>query len=218
LVKLADEYGIDIPLDLERIFIIEELLEITFDDEDEESVEPLIPSPGFQESVPLPKQYSITYLEIMIRDPLWVYAFWEIKAHDKEICEGAADFGGYYLRVKNLEEDAGEHSFTVPVELTDTAWYLGFPPPVLGIRGGRFLVELCAIRGNGDYILCSSRPFTMPKLLSSAGGDAGAGGNSGKPQEKVPALAQLSGADEFPVIRNADRQSRSKRCGSSRVA
>ena len=58
LVKLADGLGIDIPSGLERIFIIEELLEFAFTNEPPREEEPES-RPDFLEAAALPKQYNI---------------------------------------------------------------------------------------------------------------------------------------------------------------
>jgi hypothetical protein len=228
LVKLADSFGIDIPSGLERIFIIEELLDLAFGDE-------LVPEddlanrPDFIEAAVLPKQYNISYIEVMIRDPLWAFVFWEVKGHDRERHEKAPDFAGYCLRVIPLTISAGaasgghrrassgkaaaldrDNSFTVPVGVNDTAWYLGFPP-----AEGRYIVELCALREETETALTVSRPFKMPRLLEPPARCL--------PDENLPEdiqevyqnpLACLSGARDFAVIRSADRRSRSKENGA----
>ncbi|MDR2259311.1 MAG: DUF4912 domain-containing protein [Treponema sp.] len=211
LAKLADRYGLDIPPGLERIFIIEELLDMALGDGPEEDEEPAVFT-EFPEAAALPKQYNITFLEVLIRDPLWAFVFWEIKSHDKELYEKAPDFGGYYLKVIPLDsgtEGPRENSFTVSVGIHDTAWYLGFPP-----AEGRYRVDLCVLRGNDEIVLAVSRPFMLPRLLNMPlkSGEQNPG-NLG--QVYLNPLARLSGAGEFPVIRNADRLSRTMRHSGS---
>lgn len=196
LLKLADSYGIDIPPGLDRTIIIEELLETTNENElgtDKKSSPPLVEKKQAT-SVPLPKQYNITFIEVLIRDPLWAFAFWEINAHDKEAYEGEPEFGGYYLKVSPAAPDSPDSSFTVSVEPGDTAWYLGFPP-----SGGTFRVEICVLRGGNSAVLAVSRPFRLPKLLASSAEEDASPGNP---------LIQLSGVNEFAVLRNTDRSSR----------
>ncbi|MDR0584614.1 MAG: DUF4912 domain-containing protein [Treponema sp.] len=218
LVKLADSFAIDIPYGLERIFIIEELLALSSGDEfvSEDDMED---SPDFTEAADLPRRYNISYMEVMIRDPLWAFVFWEVKEHDKELHEKTPDFGGYRLKVIPLTADDGrasrpkrasmtdrENFFTVPVGVDDAAWYLGFPP-----AEGRYMVELCALQGEKEIALIFSRPFKMPRLLEPSSRKVGL------PEDlqdiyRNP-LACLSGARDFALIRNADRQSRDKRKG-----
>jgi hypothetical protein len=196
LTALAETRGIDIPPALERVFIIEELLDSVPDDESRTAeAAPPLGKADYLESVPLPKHYNITYLDVLIRDPLWVFAFWEINARDKELYEGAPDFGGYLLKVcpRDLPGTGpGENSFTVPVGAADTAWYLGFPP-----GEGWFKVELCVLRGGVPAVLAVSRPFRVPALLDPSGRAEG-----------WNRFSILSGLDELPVLRNMDRLSR----------
>jgi hypothetical protein len=212
LTVLADSMGIDIPPGLDRLFVIEELLETEDDDEDESENTEQVPlkEAGYLDPVPLPKQYNITYIKVLIRDPLWVFAFWEIKSHDREFYEKSLDFEGYYLKVSPVGRELpglsppppekAVLSFTVPVGPDDTAWYLGFPPNDSGHEAageGWFRVELCARWGTGQEVLAVSKPFRLPSLLAPADMKAA----------RSP-LADLSAMDEFPVLRNGDRRSR----------
>ena len=210
LAVLADNEGIEIPPGLERNFIIEALIEAGDDESEAEEQEPLDDA-DFLEPVQLPHQYNITYIDVLIRDPLWVFAFWEIKEHDREIHEKAPDFGGYLLRVTSLDSPsrngyaAGEDpSFTVPVGTDDTAWYLGFSPTPVDFNGAGpaakscFQVELCVLRDTVTGVLAVSRPFRLPSLLAASG-------TAPNP------LSRLSGLDDLPVLRNGDRLSRTLR-------
>jgi hypothetical protein len=207
LVKLADNAGIDIPPGLERIFIIEELLENSNNGEEDEEAEQkpeddLKINPSFSETAALPKHYNISYIEVIIRDPLWAFAFWEVKEHDREIHENADDFKGYCLRVIPLNEDEAvpksrENSFTVSIDLNDSARYLGFAEHSPQ-SAGRYIILLCAIRGSSELQLASSPPFNLPKLIEN---------------ENLSALDQnplihLSGARDLSIIRSTDRADR----------
>ena len=203
LTKLADSYGVDIPPEIERFFIIEELLDPESDTEDGPGKGGEIPLREMEllEPVLIPKQYNITYIEVLIRDPLWVFAFWEVKTADKDIYERADDFEGYHLKVvplvdKKKASSGQEEPFIIPVGLEDSAWYIGFPP-----AGGRFRVEIGVTRGMGGMVLAASRPFSLPRLLNTP--EWGKGGNP-----RTPPLVQLSGIDDLPVLRNIDRLSR----------
>jgi hypothetical protein len=212
LVKLADSFGVDIPFGLERIFIIEELLDLAPGDElaPEDDLENRT---DFTEAAALPRQYNISYIEVMIRDPLWAFVFWEVKRHDRELYEQDPDFAGCCLRVVPLQDDGDPqagvfradrvNSFTVPVGVDDTAWYLGFPP-----EEGRYQVELRAAREETEMPLAVSRPFKMPVLLEAPNRKAGFPVDIHDVYQNP--LACLSGVCDFDVIRSADRQSRLK--------
>jgi hypothetical protein len=220
LIKLADLYGMDIPPGLDRLFIIKELLEIASEDEDEEEEGPLegalVTETSFLEPVPLPKQYNITFIAVMIRDPLWAFVFWEVKGFDKEVFERSPDFGGYYLKVSPWESrrnsPQAEGVFTVPVETGDIARYLGFPPAGESEidRDIRFKVELCAKRGAEEFVLAVSNPFRLPALPRLP---AGAGQEENCKRYKNP-LIRLSGCGDFHILRNLERLSRPKKGGN----
>jgi hypothetical protein len=236
LTGVAIEQGIDVPGGLERMFIIEELLELAEEDESDEgtagdSLEGRAPKGEgggeFRSLVQtgvsslLPRQYNITYLDVLIRDPLWVFAFWEIKAADRDFWERSEDFGGYFLKVSPVDSAGAlfppeqfhgsalplrapfkEGSFRVFVGLNDSSWYLGFPP--LENRPGddlpsRFQVDLCCLLGDGEEAVARAKPFKLPALLPAQGNWTG--------QSR---LRVLSGLDDIPVLRNADRLSRSQ--------
>ena len=207
LLKLADKYYVDIPDGLERIFIIEELLENFYGNEDKNHADNDMVS-DFLEAAVLPRQYNISFIDVIIRDPLWAFVFWELKSHEREQCEKAPDFEGYCLKaVPVYGTDAQEaklqnntdQNFIVPLGLNDSARYLGFPR-----AEGSFRIELCAVQAGQPLPLISSGPFRMPRLLES-------------PDQKDLLSAEfqelynnplmsLSGAQEFPVIRSVERR------------
>jgi len=205
LVKLAEDFGVDIPPGLERIFIIEELLlESAYLSEPKTENEIQI-IPSYTESVALPKQYNISFIEVIIRDPLWAYVFWEIKSHDREMHENEDDFNGYCLRVIPLVEGENiqkskENSFTVSIDKDDSARYLGFAEHSPQTEG-RYVIKLSVIRGESELQIAVSQPFNMPRLIES--------GHFG--EAEVNPFMRLSGAHEYSTINSTDRESRVKR-------
>jgi hypothetical protein len=212
LAALVESQGLDIPPGLERGFIIEEILDAFFEDDFSSGEETaVLEEKEFLEPVPLPRHYNITYIDVIIRDPLWVYAFWEIKSVDKEAFEKDRDFEGYCLKVSSPDKYEDEDSFVVSVGTSDSAWYLGFSPESVAgntiktnAGNGRFRVELCvcfgeipgSVQGKAHEVLAVSRPFSMPSLL-------GGPGNRGEMSQ----LCRLSGLEELPILRNRERAS-----------
>jgi hypothetical protein len=201
LALIADDCGIDIPADLDRIFIIEELLDYQRTEEAEDKgEEDLSESPYYPETASIPRQYNINFIDVIVRDPLWVFVFWEIKEHDRDSFEKNPAFSGCFLRVSPAGEGKarGENSFTVQVDAGDTARYLGFSEYLPeGRRGGAFRVELCAGFEGRWEALAASRIFRLPELQERE-----------FPRQEgaaPPSLLALSGLNEFPVIRSADR-------------
>jgi hypothetical protein len=211
LLGLAEKFGIDMPENLERIFIIEELMEL--------QKEPHPAQNGREENVdflPFPENYKKTSIGILIRDPLWAFAFWDINENDRKNLENTADFEGFFLMIVPLgslgghADDKGsslppDASFFVEVDKNDSARYLGFPP-----EGGRsFQVELCASCKGKKSALALTAPFTMPRLIEpvSAAEKMKTDAANNKQGEHNP-LVQLSGVDRFILTRSKDRISR----------
>jgi len=215
LITMADNLGVDIPSDLDRVFIIGEILEISsIDEETVNSAENGLVETDLVESAPLPKHYSITFIEMIIRDPLWAFVFWEIKTQDKEQIEKSQDFEGYYLKISPHMTEKTENSlaadikdFRIQVKPDDTAWYLGLTPAMFGgipqNEQNRFKVELCAGIKGEETVLAVSNPVRLPELSQMAG------------EQDINPLVSLSGYAEFHIIRNNERQHRQKKVETS---
>lgn len=204
LIKLSEGLGIDIPRGLERIFIIEELLECSGVNAQEKK-DDMENDPSCSETAVLPKKYNISYVEVLTRDPLWVFVYWEIKSHDRELYENANDFKGYCLRLVSLNGDetdsfAGDNSFIVPVDAEDCARYIGLTDHSLR-SGERHLIKLGVTHGDLETQIAVSQPFYMPALIE----------NEDIISVKENPLSRLSAAADLLIIRNIDRQSRIKR-------
>lgn len=238
LIKMADNLGIDIPPELDRVFIIEELLELISQDEDVsgDSGEADLLDTVLAEAVPLPNQYNITYIEVIVRDPLWAFVFWEIKSQEREQFEKAFEFDGYYLRVSYDSASSSKKNaciFKIAVKPEDSAWYLGLSPeatfadPAAG--SGRlqtaaqspaqpvqdqslYKVELCAaLRGN-ETVLAVSKSIKLPALpeIPSGTGNHDPSSVPGHCAGKNP-LVRLSGYGDFHIVRKNERTLRNKR-------
>jgi hypothetical protein len=218
LIRLADSYGIEIPPGLERAFIVRELLDIALDaepDSDEEwEANQNVVHGDLTETAALPKQYNITFIEVMVRDPLWAFVFWEIKKSDKEFFEKESGFKGYCLHVIPLESEGHgekEQPFMVPVGIDDTAWYLGFPP-----AEGSYQVELCVSQDERETVLACSRLFRLPRFLDPPAVKTGTDASGEIQAIYQNPLVILSGAADFQVIRSAERPCRFCRNNGSR--
>jgi hypothetical protein len=204
LIKLADSNGIDIPPGLERIFIIEEILDISGAVRLENAGD-MEENPAYAETALLPKQYNISYVEVIIRDPLWVFAFWEVKKHDRELHENADNFNGYCLRVIPLDENKKEKNpndnpFTIPVNAEDSARYLGIVEHSAQ-NSDCYVIKLCVNKGDTLLTIASSHPFYLPKPVE----------NDIVANLCRNPLIRLSGAQDLTVAKNTDRQPRVNR-------
>jgi hypothetical protein len=205
LLKMADTMGIDVPPDLERIFIIQELLEADADfDIEEHSADSEITTGGHiraLELVPLPKQYNVNYLEVLLRDPLWAFVYWEINSIGKKAYESSPGFKEYVLHVIPLPVNGGSSSiepFTISVSNDDNSWRIYLPPDTK-----LFQVKLCASRGESNEVIISSKEIAVPQVLNPDD-------KSVKNIPKYPILS-LSGIEEFEILRNIDKVPRTHR-------
>ena len=209
LIKWADHYGIDIPPGLDRVFVIEELLEIAALDMDIE--EEYVEEPTGKFAVPaiLPKQYNITFIETLVRDPFWVFVYWEIKGGDREIFENSLNFIGYHLKVSPWGRTAPDEIFTVPLTPEDSARYLGFTPANEAKEAlcRYYKVDLFVEKTEEEIFLASASPFRLPALSPRIEKQESCIAN------KFP-LIRLSGIEDFHILRNEDREFRTKRSGN----
>jgi len=207
LIKLGDNLGVDIPPELDRVFVIEEILEISlYSDESGDPAENSFLDTAPAETAPLPKQYNITFIEVMIRDPYWAFVFWEIKTQDRELVEKSPDFEGYFLKVQLLPPESSNNPseeaavFRIPMKNEDTAWYLGLSPAMFGginqAEQNQFKVEFCAELNGEEMVLAVSNPVRLPQAPEA---------------DELNPLVHLSGYDDFPIIRNSERLHRTKR-------
>ena len=80
LISLADDYDIDIPVELNRRFIIGELLDVADELQKENKNEMIIASSaGTAEDVDkLPESYNETRVDVLLRNPPWAYVYRDI--------------------------------------------------------------------------------------------------------------------------------------------
>jgi hypothetical protein len=147
LLRLADTYGAEVPESVTR----DELEEIVQEAEDEWYAEhresnshPVrigeskynIQVSGMQdpaqEEVELPDSYNETRIVLMLRDPSWAFAYWDIRDSDRTAFQRSDSFEGLTIRVFLLPDPnagSGEASetFDIPITLIDNRWYINLP-------------------------------------------------------------------------------------------
>jgi hypothetical protein len=204
LVKMAETMGIDIPPDLERIFIIQELIEADTDlgfDESQTTSEEFVDPDRTLELVPFPNQYNINYLEALLRDSLWAFVYWEINSLDRKAYESSPEFKGYFLNVIPMPLKPGysvPDSFTISVGNTDNSWRIYLSPDI-----NIFQVNLCVNRRGHNEVIVSSKQISVPQAVDPSDKNI-------RNNPKYPLLC-LSGIEEFEILRNVDKVARTHR-------
>jgi uncharacterized protein len=124
---------------------------------------PISPAPATGQFGPdLPRDYGVTRLVILPRDPQWVHAYWEVAPHTWE--EAEREFGGRVrtlgrpvLRFQSLRE-ADTRVFDVGVNLDARHWYVSCP-----VRGGWWKAELGLLLPDGRFVLlAASNEIRLP--------------------------------------------------------
>jgi len=86
----------------------------------------------FGEDVELPERYMETRLVLMLRDPSWVYCYWDLEERILEELRENRDYSGLVLRVTELAApDWGKDSyvdwFDIPIQFGDLRRYINLP-------------------------------------------------------------------------------------------
>lgn len=190
LIALADDYGIDVPDDLNRRFIIGELLEVaeelSRDKEVEEMKEEKLPE-NIDES--LPETFNETQITVIMRNPVWAYVYWDIRESDLAKLLPSNNFMSLVLRVAFLDSPDSTttvETFDVQVDEKDRAQYVLLPAGKKYVR-----IDLVVIaRGKDDEILSISKIIALPQ-----GSDLLTDGLPGRDLD-VPELMKLSSLDD----------------------
>lgn len=191
LLEMADKHSIDVSENINRGFLIGEILEAvseaetSFDDSElkvsEEEVE-------IQENELLPKSYNSTEVKIMLRNPAWAYIYWNISEADQASLQGAF-VSEIKLRVNSYSEKnqiKPDEYFDFQISGDDNGQYVFLP------SGKKFFrVDLLFNLDGIIDILASSNVLEMPKsprLLSNI--------KPGKTENFSPVM-KISGTEEL---------------------
>lgn len=162
LLALADDFGLDIPENLSRRFIIGELLEVL----DDINADSNSKNDSMSEDVPntLPLAYNETQISVVLKNPAWVFVYWDIHEDELNKIKNTAGFISLCLRIAffpgNVEGTKASDTFDLSVSLTDRAQYILLP------AGDKFLrADLVAEFKNASaQTLAYSRKIPVPSI------------------------------------------------------
>lgn len=188
LVSLADKNGIDIPEGLNRQFVIGELLELNEDDPVSHTDGGLVDTEFTNSPEALPETYNETQITILLRDPGWVFVYWDFHSSLFSTITANHHFECFFLRVNSFPI-MGPASvldfFDINVTPQDRKWYVHFPEHNMICR-----VDLYARNiQDQEQLLARSAGLVMP-----------CSGICDAPYEtrrKYPPLVELSGIAEL---------------------
>lgn len=204
LYALAEKMGLDLPAELERVFIIEALIEAFEEDSEERrstgdaavhieekkySGSELDEIDASLDAAPcIVNRYNETIIHAIVRDPEWAFVFWDIKDEDFEAIKACETASSLFLRViKEPDLDGkGASSFEVTVGEHDDHWYLHLPDQDRAYR-----IDLYAKCGSHPRLLARSSVIRTPRgLLADALSDL---------DPVVSRLAALSGLASLEI-------------------
>jgi hypothetical protein len=114
----------------------------------------------FADEPELPDHYNETRIVLLVRDPAWAFAYWEIgQTTVDELGEEDLEVLDLILRVSGSEDPSldGAEQFDIPVQPTDHNWYINLPKPETYYR-----IDLIARLDEGETVLASSNTILVP--------------------------------------------------------
>jgi hypothetical protein len=117
---------------------------------------------------PIPEHYHKTEGVLMVRDPNWAFAYWEIAEQRRAELESEPGLLQLVLRVHDVElvDFNGSNSnsyFDIPIQFSDSSWYIYLPHPDCS-----YLFELGYLNRQGYRILARSNAIRTPRGSRSA--------------------------------------------------
>src|SRR5574344_1400142 len=163
LISLADDYGIDIPDNLNRRFIIGELLEVADEMENEKKADSNVQIKKDDVSVPdtLPLSYNETQISAVLRNPAWAFVFWDIKEADLHTLHADSSVVSLFLHITFYDSEEMKKSidsFDIQISMNDREQYVLIP-------GGKkyFTIDLAySSHNNAPSVLASTKCIEIP--------------------------------------------------------
>lgn len=162
LSVLADKFGIDVPVDLDRRFLIAELLEIyeELNQDVEEMIEAKEDNTAKQSDFQLPLNYNETQVSCVLSNPAWLFVFWNISEADMMMLKGLDSYS-LKLRICSLEsakDPVPEEAFEIQTSTETQEQYVLLP------AGKKYIkVELVYTTATSGKVLAFSPVVTIPQ-------------------------------------------------------
>ena len=160
LVQLADEYGVDVPEDLDRRFLIAELLELA--EESNTTEDEMVISSESEEQPPIVfnGNFNETQVSGVLRNPAWLFVFWNLNSSDfAKIQDNPA--GSLKLRICSLADPKDlkpEEAFEVQTPSQSQEQYVLLP------KGKKYIkVELIYVSSGASTVLAFSPVISIPQ-------------------------------------------------------
>ena len=160
LVQLADEYGVDVPEDLDRRFLIAELLELAEESNNKEDEMIIASETDSQQPLVLNGNFNETQVSCVLRNPAWLFVFWNLndndfaKINDNPACS-------LKLRICSFEDPKElkpDEAFEVQTPSQSQEQYVLLP------KGKKYIkVELVCVNAGSSEVIAFSPVITIPQ-------------------------------------------------------
>ena len=160
LVQLADEYGVDVPEDLDRRFLIAELLELAEESNNIEDEMVIASDTDEQQPVVFSGNFNETQVSCVLRNPAWLFVFWNLNTTDStKIAEDPSCC--LKLRICSLADPKDlkpEEFFEVQTPSQSQEQYVLLP------KGKKYIkVELICVGTGTSEVLAFTPVITIPQ-------------------------------------------------------
>lgn len=203
LWREADRLGLELPLALERPFVIGEILE-AYEDEDSASGEeereekeskardvahPILDNGRARASLE-DTRYNESSVFAMLKDPAWAYMYWDIKEEERQ-SPNEAEPRLFSIRVLELSSPIGASQnaiswFEFSIDAEDRDWYVHLPDD-----GSCYIFELAYTQAKVRKVLARSNILQVPRLK-----DAGAFGQLSRSRRRMLEYSDLKAVIE----------------------
>ncbi len=189
LFELGENLGVDLPEGLNRRLIIGELLELAEDNlQDAADLSVIVDADFSMVPEELPETYNETRITALLRDPAWLFVYWDFHSTAFAAASTHHRFESFFLRVNTLTDDPSKgvaDYFDVDVGIHDRKWYIHIPNRKQGCR-----VDLYVRNSQEkEQLLARSSEISVPP--------GGAGELHPPARKRIPPLITLSGLEEL---------------------
>ncbi len=203
---LAEKMGIYVPDELERVFLIEEIIDAFEEDTSEKAFSHDTPGhveekklaghgfiPSQSEEIVIPDHYNETYISAIVRDPLWIFAYWDIAESLREKILAEFEEPKLLLRVSEIADSEKAFHYDVSVSFDDRKWYINVPYPKRSYR-----IDLCIAKTQKAKVIARSNVVRMPAQYMDM---------PSKLPQMTKSLLILSGSEDLNLIEPREENS-----------
>lgn len=187
LRKLAALEGLDVPDDVERILLIDAILEVLEEKQEDQELQNnnlmqvsqkkydltlLEIEPTSEENIEtmLPLSYHETRVQFLLRDPYWAYVYWDVKRGSLEALKKELEAEKVLLRVlrhRRMPQGVGfpssevVDSFDIEIGYKDYSWYVNLP-----VQDTYYSAALVFTAKQSELVVCQSNVQYVPPVYS----------------------------------------------------